>query len=76
MYIVARNWYIRDILHRLYVFQVTSSLDNVCQFYVTIGTADFQPIEIVVRHGVDDVTYLIREDQIYLRLQPDSTLMI
>ncbi len=40
------------------------------------GTADFQPIEIVVRHGVDDVTYLIREDQIYLRLQPDSTLMI
>ncbi len=41
--------------------EVTSSLDNVRWDYVAILTADFQPIEIFVRHrhGVDDVTYPI-----------------
>ena len=35
----------------------------------SVRTADFQPIEICVQHGVDDVTYPMRKDQFCLRLQ-------
>ncbi len=36
---------------------------------MAIRTADFQPIEIFVRHGVDDANYPIRRDQFCSRLQ-------
>ncbi len=47
----------------------TSSLNNVCWDYVSIGTADFQPIEIFVRYDVDDVAFPIIKDQFFYRFQ-------
>ena len=49
--------------------EVTSSLHHVCWDWLVIGTADFQPIEIFVRHGIDDVTHPMGKHQFCLRLQ-------
>ncbi len=83
----ARNCYIRDISvsfnnDSMWLLRTqnsmwigvyfTRSLDNVSWDYEAIGTADFEPIEIYVRHGIDDITYTMRKDAFCLRLQTVS----
>ena len=60
-------WLLNTRNSMLIVVEVT--LNHMCWDYLVIGTADFQPTEIFVRHGIDNVSHPIGKHQFCLRLQ-------